>query len=75
MPIRRPVRALVLAGLFGAIRGREPKFRTVGLNRRPNNIVRFLLSHQWINVDRLNATGGNLNPDVNVVSLGSQFAF
>jgi hypothetical protein len=38
-------------------------------------VVRFLLDYQWINVDRLNATGGRLDSDVNVVSLRSQYAF
>jgi phosphate-selective porin OprO/OprP len=59
----------------GGIRGGEQKVTTVGLNWYPNNTVRFLLDYQWIRVDRLNATGGSLDTDVDVVSLRSQFAF
>lgn len=59
----------------GGIRGGEQKITTVGLNWYPNNTVRFLLDYQWIRVDRLSATGGSLDTDVDVVSLRSQFAF
>jgi phosphate-selective porin OprO/OprP len=63
------------AAPVGGIRGGEQKISTVGLNWYPNNVVRFLLDYQWITVDRLSATGGRLDTDVNVVSLRSQFAF
>jgi phosphate-selective porin OprO/OprP len=59
----------------GGVRGGEQKISTLGVNWYPNNVVRFLLDYQWINVDRLNATGGRLDSDVNVVSLRSQYAF
>lgn len=59
----------------GGVRGGDQKISTIGLNWYPNNVVRFLLDYQWINVDRLNSTGGRLDTDVNVVSLRSQFAF
>lgn len=59
----------------GGIRGGEQKITTVGLNWHPNNVVRFLLDYQWIDVDRLSAAGLQTGPDANVVSLRSQFAF
>ena len=63
------------AAPLGGIRGGEQKISTLGVNWYPNNVVRFLLDYQWVNVDRLNAAGGRLNTDVNVISLRSQFAF
>lgn len=63
------------AAPLGGIRGGRQKITTVGLNWYPNNVVRFLLDYQWINVDRLNAAGARIDTDVNVVSLRSQFAF
>jgi phosphate-selective porin OprO/OprP len=59
----------------GGVRGGEQKVTTVGLNWHPNNTIRFLLDYQWIRTDRLNAAGGSLDTDVDVVSLRSQFAF
>lgn len=59
----------------GGIRGGDQKISTLGLNWYPNSVVRFLLDYQWVNVRRLNATGGRLNTDVDVISLRSQFAF
>ena len=64
-----------LATPAGGIRGGEQKVTTIGLNWYPNNTVRFLLDYQWVDVDRLNAAGGDIGTDVNVVSLRSQFAF
>jgi phosphate-selective porin OprO/OprP len=63
------------AAPLGGVRGGEQKITTVGVNWYPNSVVRFLLDYQWVNVDRLSATGGRLDTDVNVVSLRSQFAF
>ena len=63
------------AAPLGGIRGGEQKISTLGLNWYPNNVVRFLLDYQWINVDRLNTAGARIDSDVNVVSLRSQFAF
>jgi phosphate-selective porin OprO/OprP len=60
---------------LGGIRGGEQKISTLGVNWYPNSVVRFLLDYQRINVDRLNAAGGRLDTDVNVLSLRSQFAF
>jgi phosphate-selective porin OprO/OprP len=59
----------------GGIRGGEQTVTTVGLNWYPNNIVRFLLDYQWVNVDRLNAAGAPIDTDANIVSLRSQVAF
>jgi phosphate-selective porin OprO/OprP len=59
----------------GGIRGGEQKITTVGLNWYPNNVFRFLLDYQWVNVDRLNAAGAQVGQDANVVALRSQFAF
>ena len=63
------------AAPLGGIRGGDQKVSTLGLNWYPNNVVRFLLDYQWINVDRLSAAGARLDSDVNVISLRSQFAF
>lgn len=60
---------------LGGVRGGEQKITTLGLNWYPNSVVRFLLDYQWVEVDRLSATGARLDTDVNVVSLRSQFAF
>jgi phosphate-selective porin OprO/OprP len=69
------------AGVFGrpapagGIRGGEQKITTVGLNWYPNSVVRFLLDYQWTDVNRLNAAGGDIGEDVNVVSFRTQYAF
>jgi phosphate-selective porin OprO/OprP len=60
---------------LGGIRGGEQKITSVGLNWHPNNVVRFLVDYQWVDVDRLNAAGASLNTDVNILSVRSQFAF
>jgi phosphate-selective porin OprO/OprP len=63
----------------GGIRGGTQDITTLGLNWYPNNVVRFLLDYQWINVDKFGTAAPVLNriysEDVNVVSLRSQFAF
>jgi len=59
----------------GGIRGGEQKITTVGLNWYPNSVVRFLLDYQWVEVNRLNAAGGDIGEDVNVVSFRTQYAF
>jgi phosphate-selective porin OprO/OprP len=59
----------------GGIRGGEQKIATVGLNWYPNSVLRFLLDYQWGTVDRLSATGGSLNTDLNMVSFRTQVAF
>jgi phosphate-selective porin OprO/OprP len=63
------------AAPVGGIRGGEQKITTVGLNWCPNNVVRFLLDYQWVDVERLNAAGGDIGTDVNIVSLRTQVAF
>jgi phosphate-selective porin OprO/OprP len=60
---------------LGGIRGGLQKITTIGLNWYPNPVVRFLLDYQWIRTNRLNATGGQIGENVDVVSLRSQFAF
>jgi phosphate-selective porin OprO/OprP len=60
---------------LGGIRGGEQKISTLGVNWYPNNVVRFLLDYQRINVDRLNAAGTRIDTRADVVSLRSQFAF
>ncbi|MDB5453022.1 MAG: hypothetical protein JWO33_1600, partial [Caulobacteraceae bacterium] len=60
---------------LGGVRGGEQKISTLGLNWYPNNVFRFLLDYQWIDVDRLNAAGAQVGQDAKVVSLRSQFAF
>jgi phosphate-selective porin OprO/OprP len=64
-----------VAAPLGGIRGGEQKISTLGVNWYPNNVVRFLLDYQKINVDRLNTAGTRIDSDVNVISLRSQFAF
>lgn len=59
----------------GGIRGGEQKITTVGLNWYPNSVVRFLLDYQWVDVNRLNAAGGDISTDVKQLSFRSQVAF
>jgi phosphate-selective porin OprO/OprP len=70
----------------GGIRGGQQDIKTLGLNWYPNNVVRFLLDYQWINVEKFGgspsvAAGSTalantlFNEDVDVVSLRSQFSF
>ncbi len=59
----------------GGIRGGEQKITTLGLNWYPNTVVHFLLDYQWDRVTRLNAAGGAIGEDADVVSFRSQFAF
>lgn len=68
-----------LAVPTGGIRGGEQNITTAGLNWYPNNVVRFLLDYQWIDVEKFGTAAPVLNrkydEDVNVVSLRSQFSF
>ncbi|CAN7276747.1 porin [Phenylobacterium sp. LjRoot219] len=59
----------------GGIRGGEQKITTVGLNWYPNSVVRFLLDYQFVDVNRLSATGGDLGENVDIVSFRTQVAF
>ncbi|HKR90344.1 MAG TPA: porin [Phenylobacterium sp.] len=63
------------AAPVGGVRGGEQKIATVGINWYPNSVLRFLLDYQWGTVDRLSATGGALNTDLNMVSFRTQVAF
>lgn len=70
----------------GAVRGGEQTITTIGLNWRPNNVVRFLLDYQWVEIDRLDPEtsnivtpapgfGAQIGQDFEAVSLRSQVAF
>ncbi len=59
----------------GGIRGGEQKIWTVGLNWYPNTVIRFALDYQWIDVNRLSATGANVGQTVQAVALRSQLSF
>jgi phosphate-selective porin OprO/OprP len=59
----------------GGVRGGEQKITTIGLNWYPNSVIRFLLDYQWVNVDRLSATGASLGTDLNTLSFRTQVAF
>ena len=59
----------------GGIRGGDQKITTVGINWYPNNVVRFLLDFQNIDVSKLSAPGLPVGETVKVYSFRSQFAF
>jgi phosphate-selective porin OprO/OprP len=63
------------AAPFGGVRGGRQRITTVGLNWRPNRVLRFLLDYQWDDIDRLNAAGAQVGETVQAVSFRSQFAF
>jgi phosphate-selective porin OprO/OprP len=58
-----------------AVRGGLQKIWTLGLNWYPNTVFHFALDYEFINVDRLSATGGDNGVKANAVALRSQFAF
>jgi phosphate-selective porin OprO and OprP len=68
----------------GGIRGGEQNITTAGINWYPNNVFRFILDYQWIDVEKFGGSPSALagapantlfNEDVEVVSLRSQFSF
>lgn len=59
----------------GGIRGGEQTITTIGLNWYPNQVARFLLDYQWVEIDRLNNAGAQIGEDFSVVSLRSQVSF
>lgn len=59
----------------GGIRGGEQEIITVGLNWYPNNVLRFLLDYQFVDVDRLNASGAQIGQEYQAVALRSQVSF
>jgi phosphate-selective porin OprO/OprP len=63
-----------LATPYGGVRGGEQKIWTAGINWYPNSVLRFALDYQWIDVNRLSGTGGNVGQDVQALSLRSQIA-
>ncbi|HYD89463.1 MAG TPA: porin [Vitreimonas sp.] len=77
---------LGLATPVGGVRGGEQIITTIGLNWYPNNVVRFLLDYQWVEIDRLDpetsaivtpvpGVGAQIGQDFEAVSLRSQVAF
>ena len=80
------VGSLGLAPPAGGVRGGEQTITTIGLNWYPNNVVRFLLDYQWVEVDRLDpenssivtpvpGVGAQIGQDFEALSLRSQIAF
>lgn len=78
--------ALGLAPPPGGVRGGEQTITTLGLNWYPNNVVRFLLDYQWVEIDRLDPEDGSIvtpvpgfgaqvGQDLEAISLRSQVAF
>lgn len=77
---------LGLATPIGGVRGGEQTITTIGLNWYPNNVVRFLLDYQWVEIDRLDpenssivtavpGVGAQIGQDFEAISLRSQVAF
>ena len=69
-----------VAGLSGAtppggVRGGVQKITTVGLNWYPNNTIRFLVDYQWVDVNKLSATGVQVGETSHQLSVRSQVAF
>ncbi|MEQ1708447.1 MAG: porin [Terricaulis sp.] len=70
----------------GGVRGGEQTITTIGLNWYPNNITRFLLDYQWVEIDRLDpennsivtpapGIGAQVGQGFEALSLRSQIAF
>jgi phosphate-selective porin OprO/OprP len=59
----------------GGIRGGKQEAVTVGLNWYPNNVIRFLFNYQHVNIDRLNAGGGQIGQNVDILAARAQLAF
>jgi len=78
--------ALGLAAPIGGVRGGEQTITSLGLNWYPNNVIRFLLDYQWVEIDRLDPEnssivtavpgfGAQIGQDFEAISLRSQVAF
>jgi phosphate-selective porin OprO/OprP len=66
-----------LAGIatpVGGIRGGEQRIWSAGINWYPNQVLRFMLDYQHVNVSRLSSTGGDLGATLDDVSLRLQIA-
>jgi len=63
-----------LATPTGGIRGGDQRIWSAGLNWYPNQVLRFMLDYQHVDVSRLSSTGGNLDARLDDVSLRLQFA-
>jgi phosphate-selective porin OprO/OprP len=58
----------------GGIRGGDQRIWSAGINWYPNQILRFMLDYQHVNVSRLSSTGTGLDGTLDDVSLRLQFA-
>jgi phosphate-selective porin OprO and OprP len=78
--------SLGLAAPPGGVRGGEQTITTLGLNWYPNNVIRFILDYQWVEIDRLDpessaivtpvpGLGAQIGQDFEAISLRSQVAF
>jgi phosphate-selective porin OprO/OprP len=60
---------------LGGVRGGEQRIWAAGLNWYPNPDIKFGLQYQWVDINRLNATGVQIGQSYNAVALRSQVAF
>jgi phosphate-selective porin OprO/OprP len=65
---------VTLATPYGGVRGGGQKIWTAGINWYPNDVLHFALDYQWIDVNRLDALGGDLGQDVQALSFRSQIS-
>jgi phosphate-selective porin OprO and OprP len=63
-----------LATPVGGVRGGDQRIWSTGINWYPNQVIRFLLDYQHVNVSRLSSTGTSLDGTLDDVSLRLQFA-
>ena len=62
----------------GGVRGGEQRISTIGLNWYPNQVLKFMLQAQSVQVSKIGTTSvpnGNLGQNFNTVALRSQIAF
>jgi len=62
----------------GGVRGGEQRISTIGLNWYPNQVLKFMLQAQSVQVSKIGTTtvpNGNLGQNFNTVALRSQVAF
>lgn len=68
--------ASTLGAPTAIVRGGEQEIATVGLNWRPNPLLRFMLNYQSTEIERLDAAGlTDIGQSFEAVSLRSQLAF